>query len=188
MDCKMIRINLSTPICLLEITSCTNGLHTIKRIEQSFNQKIYHLNDTENIDNKSYPKSLIQAFNWFRQYFDNNYGQPDLDLYDLMKNNKLLCRKIQLTNFKRKTYLELLKNIQYGQCSSYSELSKMVINNNHSARAIGTVMKNNPLIIMIPCHRIIKKSGIIGKYAGEEDPMKRWLIEHEKTTTIKPRK
>ena len=99
--------------------------------------------------------------------------------YSTVKNNKLLCRKIQLTNFKRKTYLELLKNIQYGQCSSYSELSKMVINNNHSARAIGTVMKNNPLIIMIPCHRLVQKSGNIGKYGGEEDSMKQWLLDHE---------
>ncbi len=33
-------------------------------------------------------------------------------------------------------------------------------------RAVGTVLKNNPLAPMIPCHRVVKSDGSIGNYSG----------------------
>ncbi|KAH7639013.1 O-6-alkylguanine-DNA alkyltransferase [Dermatophagoides farinae] len=190
MNCETKQINLSTPICLIELSSCTRGLHSIKRrirlesLEQektiSTNQLIpcYRLDETLMFDKNKYPDSLLQAIHWFRQYFSND-GQPDLDVYDLMEKSQLLCPQIQLTDFAHKTYLQLLKNVRYGQRSTYGELSEMVMGNNRGARAIGTAMKNNPLMIMIPCHRLVQKSGNIGKYGGEEDSMKQWLLDHE---------
>ncbi|MFW6381848.1 MAG: methylated-DNA--[protein]-cysteine S-methyltransferase, partial [Bacillota bacterium] len=38
----------------------------------------------------------------------------------------------------------------------------------------------NPLPIIIPCHRVIRQDGEIGGYAGG-DWRKRWLLEHEQT-------
>lgn len=191
MDCNAKFImNLSTPICLLELSSCTNGLHSIKLIRTNLdpgtdvnNRKIYDLNENIPNDHYGYPEPLLRAIHWFRQYFRIDTDDDQLNPDDIPK---FLCEKIiqKWTNFQQNTYRELLKNVPRGKCMTYSELSRLVIGNRNGARAIGNVMKTNPFIIMIPCHRLIPKNSNedIGKYCGERDSammMKQWLIDHE---------
>lgn len=85
--------------------------------------------------------------------------------------------EIEGTDF-RKEVLLTMKNIPYGKTWSYSELA---INSGHSkaVRAVGTVCKNNPLPLIIPCHRVIKKSGDIGYFNGGVQ-MKKSLLKIEK--------
>ena len=67
--------------------------------------------------------------------------------------------------------------IPYGQVSTYKEVAE---NAGYPAawRAAGTALGNNPLMLIIPCHRVIKSSGEIGKYGGGEK-VKAFLLEHE---------
>ncbi len=85
--------------------------------------------------------------------------------------------EIEGTDF-RKEVLLTMKNIPYGKTWSYSELA---INSGHSkaVRAVGTVCKNNPLPLIIPCHRVIQKSGDIGYFNGGVE-MKKSLLKIEK--------
>jgi methylated-DNA-[protein]-cysteine S-methyltransferase len=85
--------------------------------------------------------------------------------------------EIEGTDF-RKEVLLTMKNIPYGKTWSYSELA---INSSHSkaVRAVGTVCKNNPLPLIIPCHRVIKKSGDVGYFNGGVQ-MKKSLLKIEK--------
>jgi len=85
--------------------------------------------------------------------------------------------EIEGTDF-RKEVLLTMKNIPYGKTWSYSELA---INSGHSkaVRAVGTVCKNNPLPLIIPCHRVIKKSGDVGYFNGGVQ-MKKSLLKIEK--------
>ena len=61
--------------------------------------------------------------------------------------------------------------------ASYGELAARAGSPN-AARAVGTVMANNEVPIIIPCHRIIKSGGAIGAY-GWGVSKKIWLLEHE---------
>ena len=67
--------------------------------------------------------------------------------------------------------------IPYGERCSYGTVARM-LGNLGAARAVGRALACNPLLIIIPCHRVVPASGGIGRYvAGEEK--KRWLLEWE---------
>lgn len=56
-------------------------------------------------------------------------------------------------------------SLNRGETTSYSEIGRDI--NSKAYQAIGTVLKNNPVPLIIPCHRVIKKSGNIGGFMGE---------------------
>ena len=49
-----------------------------------------------------------------------------------------------------------------------------------AARAVGTALRKNPFPLIIPCHRVIKSNGQLGKYAGCDDGRKKTLLEMER--------
>jgi len=69
-----------------------------------------------------------------------------------------------------------LQTISYGEIVSYSQLAKLA-GSPKAARAIGMVMAQNPLPLIIPCHRVIKADGSVGQFsaAGGTDTKKRML-------------
>ncbi|MBN1801285.1 MAG: methylated-DNA--[protein]-cysteine S-methyltransferase [Candidatus Lokiarchaeota archaeon] len=58
-----------------------------------------------------------------------------------------------------------LLSINYGELVSYSTLGEMI--GSRAFRAIGTVLKSNPLPLIIPCHRVVRKNGDLGGFMGE---------------------
>ena len=70
-----------------------------------------------------------------------------------------------------------LRQIPYGGTLSYLELARSA-GSPKGARAVGQANHNNPLGIIVPCHRVIAADGTLGGYAGGLD-RKRWLLEHE---------
>lgn len=85
---------------------------------------------------------------------------------------------IQGTTFQRKVW-EILTKIPYGTTRSYSWVANK-IKNPKSVRAVGQANGDNPIPIIIPCHRIIGKNGKLTGFGGGI-PLKRKLIEHEFT-------
>src|SRR5260221_363478 len=75
-------------------------------------------------------------------------------------------RKVKLhlkgTPFQIKVWQSLLR-IPFGNISTYSGIAENIQSPNAS-RAVGTAIGNNPVAFLIPCHRVIKSSGIIGDY------------------------
>jgi methylated-DNA-[protein]-cysteine S-methyltransferase len=61
-----------------------------------------------------------------------------------------------------------LADVPYGQTATYSELARRV-GKPRAARAVGTVMHNNPLPIVLPCHRIVGVDGSLTGYGGGLD-------------------
>ena len=57
-----------------------------------------------------------------------------------------------------------MRRIPYGKTLSYSELAFLVENH---PRAIGQVCANNPIPIIIPCHRVLGAKDTLGGYSGE---------------------
>jgi len=73
---------------------------------------------------------------------------------------------------------EGLRQIPYGETLSYAELARR-IGRNKAARAVGNANHHNPLMVIIPCHRVVASNGELGGYAGGT-ARKVWLLEKEK--------
>ena len=73
--------------------------------------------------------------------------------------------------------LHELAQVPYGRTETYGGLAAKV-GRPRAARAVGTVMHNNPIPIVLPCHRIVGANGSLTGYAGGLD-VKRRLLELE---------
>lgn len=69
---------------------------------------------------------------------------------------------IEGTKFQKDIYQALLK-VKYGQTISYKALATKA-GYPSAYRAVGSVMANNKLPFIIPCHRVIKNDGSLGNY------------------------
>ncbi|MHA2287361.1 MAG: methylated-DNA--[protein]-cysteine S-methyltransferase [Promethearchaeota archaeon] len=81
-----------------------------------------------------------------------------------------------------KSVLKALLKIKPGELTTYSDLAKSI--NSKAYRAVGSVLRNNSLPLIVPCHRVVKKDGKLGGFMGklEEDwqtNLKKSLLEIE---------
>lgn len=83
------------------------------------------------------------------------------------------------TLFRQKVW-NALKSIPYGKTKSYGEIAAE-IGQPGSYRAVGTAIGKNPLLIVVPCHRVIHKNGKLAGYRGKLD-MKEKLLKLEMRT------
>ena len=82
------------------------------------------------------------------------------------------------TAFQKEVWASLLK-IPFGETSTYLQQS-VKLGGIKKIRAVGTANGKNPIIILIPCHRVIASDGSLTGYAGGLDK-KEWLLRHEKS-------
>lgn len=80
------------------------------------------------------------------------------------------------TDFQLRVWRELVR-IPFGESISYGELARR-IGNPAASRAVGRANGENPISIIVPCHRVIGANGTLTGYGGGID-RKRWLLEHE---------
>ncbi|MBK9109511.1 MAG: methylated-DNA--[protein]-cysteine S-methyltransferase [Saprospiraceae bacterium] len=98
------------------------------------------------------------------EYFHKTIRQFDLPLHLLG------------TEFQQKVWIQLLQ-IPFGQTISYEKLS-LKMEQPLAIRAIANANGQNPIAILVPCHRVIGKDGSLTGYAGGMW-RKQWLLEHE---------
>lgn len=67
------------------------------------------------------------------------------------------------TEFQKLVWNELQK-IPYGKTKNYSSIANFIGNKN-AQRAVGSACNKNPIMIIIPCHRVISKNGKLGGFA-----------------------
>jgi methylated-DNA-[protein]-cysteine S-methyltransferase len=82
----------------------------------------------------------------------------------------------QGTDFQKKVWAAL-QNIPYGKKCSYKDIA-IAVGNEKASRAVGGANHNNPIAILIPCHRVIGSNGDLTGYAGGVD-LKEKLLELE---------
>ena len=68
------------------------------------------------------------------------------------------------TAFQKKCWNALLR-IPYGKTCSYADIAQKV-GSPRAFRAVGQANHNNPIAIVVPCHRVVTASGILGGYGG----------------------
>jgi methylated-DNA-[protein]-cysteine S-methyltransferase len=95
-------------------------------------------------------------------------------------SNKTIDCKISMapigTPFQQKIW-KILLTIPKGKTLTYSEVAKYY-GNKKSVRAVGAAIGKNPILILIPCHRVIGMDGSMVGYAGGIENKKQ-LLEHE---------
>jgi methylated-DNA-[protein]-cysteine S-methyltransferase len=78
--------------------------------------------------------------------------------------------------FRRSVWAELLR-IPYGETRSYGEIARRV-GRPGAARAVGVANATNPIVVVVPCHRVVGSDGRLVGYAGGLD-LKRALLDLE---------
>lgn len=81
------------------------------------------------------------------------------------------------TEFQKKVWNALCQ-VPYGETCTYKEIAS-VVGNSKASRAVGMANNKNPLMVVVPCHRIVGTHGNLIGYAGGLD-MKKALLELER--------
>lgn len=108
----------------------------------------------------------------FRKEMDEYFSG---DRYEFSNYYSLPGQKIKLA-----TIYQQLMMIKYGSVVSYEVFARKV-GYPDAIRYVATKIAENPLPILIPCHRVILKSGKYGQYQGGEY-LKSYLIELERNS------
>jgi methylated-DNA-[protein]-cysteine S-methyltransferase len=80
------------------------------------------------------------------------------------------------SEFQHAVWKELTK-VPYGETRSYGQIAK-AIKQPKAARAVGLANNQNPIAVVVPCHRVIGANKSLAGYAGGVQ-RKRWLLQHE---------
>ena len=143
----------NTPIGCLEIEENNNYIVSVKLIKE--------LNNDKYIDDNTILNEAKQQIN---EYF--------------LKKRKVFDLPIGFngTKFQKSVWNSLLK-IPYGETRSYKDIAKD-IGNVKACRAVGMANNKNPIMIIVPCHRVIGSNGRLVGYACGLD-IKKKLLELE---------
>lgn len=82
------------------------------------------------------------------------------------------------TEFQKKVW-NALCDIPYGETRSYKQVAE-AIGNNKASRAVGMANNKNPIMIIIPCHRVVGSNGSLVGYAGGLDVKEKLLFLENK--------
>ena len=114
--------------------------------------------DTLNPDHEEKALPVFaQADRWLDIYFSG--GIPDFTP----------AMNIRATAF-RKTVWETLRSIPYGRTATYGRIAEQAAGQagvpRMSARAVGGAVGHNPILLIIPCHRVVGAGGKLTGYSG----------------------
>lgn len=108
---------------------------------------------------------LYEAYKQINEYFAGRRKEFDLPI------------SFRGTAFQQRVWKEL-QRIPYGETRSYEDIA-VGIGNPKAVRAVGQANNRNPIMIIVPCHRVIHKNGDIDGFAcGIE--VKKYLLDLEK--------
>lgn len=160
MDTQELKYQLTydSPCGILRIHSNGKGVYKIERIHA------YDLLE-DNPDElcQQAKQELVEYFNGDRTSFEV--------LIDLNAG----------TSFQQ-TVWNGLRKIPFGRTTSYGALAKS-LNNPKAVRAVGTANGKNPILIIVPCHRVIGADGSLTGFSAGID-MKKSLLKLEQGKTV----
>lgn len=119
----------------------------------------------EEINNGTPTNVLIDAMTQLQEYFSNKRTSFTFPVNPAG------------TSFQQKVWEEL-RNIPFGKTTSYSALATK-LGDLKAIRAVASANGANPLMIVVPCHRVIGQDGSLTGYAAGLE-RKAWLLNHEK--------
>ena len=125
---------------------------------------------------RSFPGEIIR---------DDRKNQKALSQLEKYLKGKLRCFDCKLdmkgTPFQKKVWSALAR-IPYGETRSYQDIAR-AIGHPKAFRAVGNANGNNPIPLIIPCHRVIESNGGLGGF-GHGLKVKKELLDFEKTHAL----
>lgn len=143
----------SSPLGYIEV--CADGGAEVTRL---YFTSTPSKNYTQNENTSLAVKQLEEYFKGERKYFD-------------------FPMKPDGTEF-QKTVWEQCRKINYGETSTYKDLAT-AIGDDKAARAVGNALGENPILIAIPCHRVIGKRNFLSGFSAGT-AVKEALLNFEK--------
>ena len=140
-----------SPIGLIEVSGTGKVINTLYFVEERRGSE----GSSAVVD-----EALIQL----RTYFDAGLRHFDLPL------------AMSGTPFQKQVWQQLL-TVNYGEMASYLDIAN-ALENPKAVRAVGAANGQNPISIIVPCHRIIGSNGRLIGYGGGVW-RKEWLLKHE---------
>lgn len=139
-----------TPFGICQIALTNRGICSLIFLNE------INKDDTEYLKRKWKNAKIIKdqekTFEVIKKIFSENFKNGDKPLSLYLKG----------TNFQIKVWEALLK-IPSGNVTSYEDVAKL-IKKPKAVRATASAVANNPISLLIPCHRVVRKSGVIHNY------------------------
>lgn len=111
-----------------------------------------YTNDCEDDSENDRTELLQEAKKQLQEYFAGKRQAFDLPIYS------------QGTEFQQKVW-GALRQIPYGETRSYGEIAAQV-GNPKASRAVGGANNKNPIMIIVPCHRVVGADGSLVGFGG----------------------
>ncbi len=154
------------PLGLLFLAGTARGLRYLEFLDKRSIKRAIESRRAENPD-AVWEASLVDLKPWVDQlegYFCGALTRFDLPLDPLG------------SEFQLQVWRALL-DIPFGETRTYGQIAK-AIRQPRASRAVGLANNQNPIAIVVPCHRVIGADGNLTGYGGGI-PRKRWLLAHE---------
>ncbi|TRY74798.1 hypothetical protein TCAL_07111 [Tigriopus californicus] len=180
LECDLSEVIISSPIGNYKILACPQGLHQVGQTDDVDNnnflalgQAIVQFVEGSKTDNPH----LLTAFAWMTEYFSNNRDISD----KVQVCPQVIGESEESRSFRQKVWMSLKLKVGLGETVSYAQLAALA-GSAGASRAVGSAMANNPIGLIIPCHRVVKSDGSYGNYAkSTKNDVKTWLLTHEQS-------
>lgn len=150
----MVAASHNNRLCLLEFTDKKKAETILKPMAKLLKAEL----------NEGKSDILDRTRKQLKLYFDGRLLKFNLPLHAVG------------TDFQKNVW-KRLAGIPHGQTTNYGKIAESV-GKPKGARAAGMAIGSNPIAIVVPCHRVIGKSGDLTGFGGGLW-RKKWLLEHE---------
>lgn len=169
---KLEIIGINTPIGMLEAVLSARGLqrlHFLSQTPSEQQEKEAGISDRAEL----LIKCLERYFRASKKDLENGY----------FKDLASVSLDPQGSEFQKAAWA-FLQGIPFGETRSYSEQAR-AMGHPRAARAVANANAQNPIAILIPCHRVIAQNGSLSGYNGGKW-RKKFLLEHEAKAVSRP--
>ena len=151
----LYQTDITTPVGILRLSASDDALTRIELVRRASPEKS-PLNDV-----------LKRAVRELNEYFSGKRSSFSITV------------NFDGTDFQKRVW-KALQRIPFGHTRSYGQIAHS-IGKPAAVRAVGGACHRNPLMIIVPCHRVVGASGSLTGFGGGL-PMKEWLLKHEGIT------
>jgi methylated-DNA-[protein]-cysteine S-methyltransferase len=158
---------LDTPLGTALVAATPGGLVRVALPNEDLDRVLAELSEDLSPRMLEYPARLDEARRELGEYFDGKRERFELPLDWRLVHPGFYRRVLRATS-----------RVPFGEMITYRDAAERA-GNPRAYRAAGSALGQNPIPIVVPCHRVIRSGGEIGNYGGGPE-MKRFLLELER--------
>ncbi|MEV4316915.1 methylated-DNA--[protein]-cysteine S-methyltransferase [Actinocrispum sp. NPDC049592] len=153
---------VDTPVGSLMLVATEQGLLRVVFEREGHEAVLEHIADVVSPRILQAAKRLDEPWRQLDEYFAGDRRRFELPL------------DLRLAKGFRRTVLDHLPDIAYGQTWSYAQVAAAA-GSPRAVRAVGSACATNPIPIVVPCHRVVRSDGTYGEYVGSPENKVRLL-------------